>query len=99
MTFRTVRTWIAAAFAVGLVSLSGAPSLADSRASAARMAQPAARMEAQRIAQARSARAVRAEPPPAPARTKQAKLEPKPPADGARQAGSQTARSTRNRGR
>jgi hypothetical protein len=93
----TVRTWIAGAFA--LLSLSAAPGLADARSGAARMAQPAPRMEAQRITQARSARAVRADPPPAPARAKQAKLEPKPPAEGARQAGSASARNTRNRGR
>jgi hypothetical protein len=96
----TLRTWLSAALAVGLVSLSSAHGLADSRLRAERYEAPrgeAPRLEATRIAQARSGRAVRADPPPAPARAKQAKLEPKPPSDAARQSSSASNRTARAR--
>lgn len=98
-----IRSWLSAALVVSLVSIAAAPSLADSRASAERYQAPparraaAAQMEAPpHIAQARSARAVRVEPP-APARVKQAKLEPRPRQEGARQAAKAEVRNARMR--
>jgi hypothetical protein len=93
----TLRTWLSAALAVGLVSLSSASTLADSRLRAERYEAPPVHLEATRIAQSRAGRAVRATPPPAPARVKQAKLEPKPPADAARQSSSAANRTARAR--
>jgi nucleoid-associated protein YgaU len=92
-----IRTLLRVALVTGLVSMFAAPGLADSRVRAERYDPPVTRMEASRIAQSRSGRAVRAEPPPAPARTKQAKLAPTPPSDAARQAGSASARTARTR--
>jgi hypothetical protein len=96
----TLRTWLSATLVVSLVSLCSASSLADSRAAAQRYQPTAAeptRLEATRIAQSRSGRAVRATPPPAPARAKQAKLEPRPPSDAARQSSSASNRTARAR--
>jgi hypothetical protein len=101
----TIRTWLSAALAVGLLSFSTAPSLADSRRAeryeapqlSQRTEARASKMEAARIAQSRAGRAVRADPPPAPARVKQAKLEPKPPSNAARQSSSATTRTARAR--
>ncbi len=81
----TLRTWLSAALVVSLVSLTAAPSFADSRSAA------------HAIAQARPGRAGRVEPAPAPARAKQARLDPKPAPDAARQAG--RANSTHRTGR
>ncbi|HEX5661676.1 MAG TPA: hypothetical protein VFX59_31010 [Polyangiales bacterium] len=92
----TIRTWLSAALVVALVSISSS-SLADSRLRAQRYEPAAEHMERTRIAQSRAGRAVRATPPPAPARAKQAKLEPKPPSNAARQSSSASGRTGRGR--
>jgi hypothetical protein len=85
-----IRSWLGAALAVTLISLSAGQGLADARGNFERVerAQPA-RSQAAHIAQPRPGRMDRAQAAPAPARaTRQVqRLEPKPPADAARQRG------------
>jgi hypothetical protein len=80
----TFRTSLAAILSITLVSLSAGTSLADGRT------------EAARVEPARAGRMEKASPAPAPARGKQAKLEPKQ-SDAARRSGSANMRTARAR--
>jgi hypothetical protein len=84
-----IRSWLGAALAVTIVSLSAGQGLADARGNFERVerAQPA-RSQAARIAQPRPGRMDRAQAPASARATRQVqRLEPKPPADAARQRG------------